>query len=124
VELAAYADDTGKNKVTVKTMTQLKLTTNGGERMRERCAVWRTFYSAASANVLIAVDSAFAQSGTAEHSITTAELPQDLSPWGMFLHADSIVKAVMIGLAFASLITWTVWIAKNLELRSARGAPA
>jgi biopolymer transport protein ExbB len=122
VELAAYADDTGKNKVTVKTMTHLKLTTNGGERMRERCAVWRTFYCAAFANVLIAVDSAFAQSGTAEHSVTTAELPQDLSPWGMFLHADSIVKAVMIGLAFASLVTWTVWIAKNLELRSARVA--
>jgi biopolymer transport protein ExbB len=50
------------------------------------------------------------------------ELPQDLSPWGMFLHADMIVKAVMIGLAFASLVTWTVWIAKSLELRSARVA--
>jgi biopolymer transport protein ExbB len=48
------------------------------------------------------------------------ELPQDLSPWGMFLHADIIVKTVMVGLALASLITWTVWIAKTLELRSAR----
>ncbi len=62
---------------------------------------------------------ALAQTGV-EHSAAIAELPQDLSPWGMFLHADSIVKAVMIGLAFASLVTWTVWIAKNLELRSAR----
>ncbi len=57
---------------------------------------------------------------TTEHSVATAELPQDLSPWGMFLHADIIVKAVMIGLAAASLITWTVWLAKILELRSAR----
>jgi biopolymer transport protein ExbB len=57
-----------------------------------------------------------------ETSISTAELPQDLSPWGMFLHADRIVKAVMIGLAFASLITWTVWLAKWLELRTARTA--
>jgi len=57
-----------------------------------------------------------------ETSITTAELPQDLSPWGMFMHADIIVKAVMIGLAFASLVTWTVWVAKVLELRSARAA--
>ena len=56
----------------------------------------------------------------AEHSVATAELPQDLSPWGMFLHADIIVKAVMIGLAAASLITWTVWLAKILELRGAR----
>lgn len=101
-------------------MTQLKLTTNAGERMRERRAVWITFYCAAFANVLITFNSAYAQSSTAEHSITTAELPQDLSPWGMFLHADTIVKAVMIGLAFASLVTWTVWIAKNLELRSTR----
>ena len=56
----------------------------------------------------------------AEHSVATAELPQDLSPWGMFQHADIIVKAVMIGLAAASLITWTVWLAKILELRGAR----
>jgi hypothetical protein len=45
--------------------------------------------------------------------ISVAELPQDLSPWGMFLHADQIVKAVMIGLAVASLVTWTVWVAKR-----------
>jgi len=31
----------------------------------------------------------------------------------MFLHADTIVKAVMIGLAVASLVTWTVWVAKS-----------
>ena len=57
-----------------------------------------------------------------ETSISTAELPQDLSPWGMFVHADLIVKAVMIGLAIASLVTWTVWLAKWLELRTARAA--
>ena len=57
-----------------------------------------------------------------EPSISIAELPQDLSPWGMFLHADSIVKAVMIGLAIGSLVTWTVWVAKSIELFSARAA--
>jgi biopolymer transport protein ExbB len=51
-----------------------------------------------------------------EPSISLAPLPQDLSPWGMFLHADTIVKAVMIGLAVASLVTWTVWVAKSIEL--------
>ena len=55
-------------------------------------------------------------------SIAVAELPQDLSPWGMFLHADQIVKAVMIGLAVASLVTWTVWVAKSIELFGARAA--
>ncbi|WP_065753070.1 tonB-system energizer ExbB [Bradyrhizobium paxllaeri] len=44
-----------------------------------------------------------------------AEL-KELSPWSMFKSADVVVKAVMIGLAFASLVTWTIFIAKMLEL--------
>src|ERR1700751_1567281 len=46
-------------------------------------------------------------------------LPRNLSPWGMFLNADIVVKAVMIGLAFASLVTWTVWLLKTIELGGA-----
>ena len=49
-----------------------------------------------------------------------AALPHDLSPWGMFAAADPIVKGVMIGLALASLLTWTVWLAKTLQLAQAR----
>jgi biopolymer transport protein ExbB len=55
-----------------------------------------------------------------EPSVGSADLPEDLSPWGMFKAADIIVKGVIIGLAFASLVTWTVWLAKTLELRTAR----
>jgi biopolymer transport protein ExbB len=44
-----------------------------------------------------------------------AEL-KELSPWTMFTSADVVVKAVMIGLAFASLMTWTIFIAKMIEL--------
>jgi biopolymer transport protein ExbB len=62
----------------------------------------------------------FEQAGAQTSSIVASELPQDLSPWGMFLHADQIVKAVMIGLAVASLVTWTVWVAKSIELFGAR----
>jgi biopolymer transport protein ExbB len=47
-------------------------------------------------------------------------LPHDLSPWGMFVSAVPLVKAVMAGLAFASLITWTVWLAKTIELWQAK----
>lgn len=47
-------------------------------------------------------------------------LPHDLSPWGMFMAADWVVKSVMIGLAIASLATWTIWVAKSLELTGAR----
>jgi biopolymer transport protein ExbB len=47
-------------------------------------------------------------------------LPRDLSPWSMFASADIIVQAVMVGLAFASVVTWTVWLAKTVELLFAR----
>ncbi|MGN7772747.1 tonB-system energizer ExbB [Phyllobacterium sp. 22552] len=57
---------------------------------------------------------------TAPAADAKATLPHNLSPWGMFMAADWVVKGVMIGLAFASLVTWTVWLAKTLELAAAR----
>ena len=54
--------------------------------------------------------------------IATAMLPRDLSPWGMFMNADIVVKVIMIGLVFASLVTWTVWLAKTIELHFAKRA--
>jgi biopolymer transport protein ExbB len=54
----------------------------------------------------------------------SALLPHGLSPWDMFLGADIVVKAVMVGLAAASFVTWTIWLVKTFELhlskRSAR----
>ncbi|HVU40111.1 MAG TPA: tonB-system energizer ExbB, partial [Xanthobacteraceae bacterium] len=47
-------------------------------------------------------------------------LPRQLSYTRMFLDADWVVKAVMIGLAFASLVSWTVWLAKTWELARGR----
>lgn len=49
-----------------------------------------------------------------------AALPADLSPLGMFMAADIVVQTVMVGLVVASVVTWTVWLAKSLELRAAR----
>ena len=53
-------------------------------------------------------------------------LPRDLSPWGMFLTANQVVQAVIVGLVIASVITWTVGLAKAIELaalkRKLRGA--
>jgi biopolymer transport protein ExbB len=51
---------------------------------------------------------------------TSATLPRDLTPYGMFMSADVIVKAVMLGLIFASVLTWTIWFAKTLELLGVR----
>lgn len=70
---------------------------------------------AVSPAVLAQPDGQLASGGGA----LAAALPQGLSPWGMYLQADWVVKAVMIGLIFASVITWTVFVAKTLELRIA-----
>lgn len=63
---------------------------------------------------------ASAQDGVDRTAIAAALLPRDLSPWGMFMQADIVVKAVMIGLAFATVVTWTVWLSKTIELIKAR----
>jgi biopolymer transport protein ExbB len=55
-----------------------------------------------------------AQSGTPLKP--AAPTLRELSPWSMFLSADILVKAVMVGLAIASLATWTIFIAKMIEL--------
>jgi biopolymer transport protein ExbB len=52
--------------------------------------------------------------------VGSSHLPRNLSPWSMFLTADIVVQAVIIGLAFASVVTWTVWLAKSIELYRAR----
>lgn len=49
--------------------------------------------------------------------ITPELLPKDLTPVGMFLGADWVVKTVIIGLLIASVVTWTVWIVKVFEVR-------
>ncbi|BBF92876.1 hypothetical protein BLTE_15610 [Blastochloris tepida] len=38
----------------------------------------------------------------------------------MFLAADIVVQVVMVGLLLASVLTWTVWLAKTVELTAAR----
>src|SRR5262249_37799745 len=52
--------------------------------------------------------------------VGSALLPQDLPPRGRFRSAAAVAQAVSIGLAFAALVTWTVWLAKWIELRIAR----
>lgn len=49
-----------------------------------------------------------------------APAAHDLSAWGMFLAADPVVQAIMIGLAAASVATWAIWLAKSVEIAVAR----
>jgi biopolymer transport protein ExbB len=66
------------------------------------------------------------QAGTAPEATsepvpeTTLPISHDLSPWGMFMAADIVVKSVMVGLALASVLTWTVLLAKAIELGAAK----
>ncbi|WNN46631.1 MULTISPECIES: tol-pal system-associated acyl-CoA thioesterase [Winslowiella] len=52
--------------------------------------------------------------------MTSNLMQTDLSVWGMYAHADIVVKAVMIGLLCASVITWAIFFSKSVELLSAK----
>jgi biopolymer transport protein ExbB len=67
------------------------------------------------------VDVSAEGAGSARPVSITGQL-HELSPWSMFLSADILVKAVMVSLAFASLVTWTIFLAKTLQLSRARRA--
>lgn len=93
--------------------------------MRARCL----FLICLLASGALAAGPAFADTAPAaaeagvqagDGSAMLAALPRDLSPWNMFLTADAVVKAVLIGLGLASVLTWTVWLAKSIELAAAR----
>lgn len=55
-------------------------------------------------------------------STAIAIATHDLTPWAMFLQADIVVKAVMVSLLLASVLTWTVMLAKVLEFSRVRRA--
>jgi biopolymer transport protein ExbB len=67
-----------------------------------------------------ASDASATPSGDSKGLKAAATGLRELSPWSMFMSADILVKAVMIGLALASLATWTIFIAKMIELSVAQ----
>ncbi len=44
----------------------------------------------------------------------------DLSVWGMYHHADIVVKVVMIGLILASVVTWAIFFGKGAEILASK----
>jgi biopolymer transport protein ExbB len=102
---------------------QQKLETLGEQASAEQIAAAQQEFlqqnniSGADADQLLAALQALQAESTLEGE---EELLHDLSPWGMYQNADRVVKGVMIGLVLASILTWTVWIAKGLELLIAR----
>ncbi|MEO8488837.1 MULTISPECIES: tonB-system energizer ExbB [unclassified Pseudomonas] len=75
---------------------------------------------AATAPAQAATPAVADETGVVLEEDNTLGMAHDLSPWGMYQNADVVVKAVMIGLAIASIITWTIWISKGFELLGAK----
>jgi biopolymer transport protein ExbB len=71
-------------------------------------------------SALAPADSPVAAGEDAARPITTIGRLRELSPWSMFLSADNLVKAVMISLIIASLATWTILLAKTIQLSRGR----
>src|SRR5689334_22609694 len=84
---------------------------NAARRAAQRCA---------ATGVLLALTTASSLAQDAEPAtaplVGAAALPRDLSPIGMFQSADTVVKGVLILLAVASVITWTICLAKVIEI--------
>ncbi|MEH6757312.1 MAG: tonB-system energizer ExbB [Parasphingorhabdus sp.] len=76
--------------------------------------VWRALQSVAVAALLTSAGAVAAPA--------VATIPVELSVAGMFAQADWIVKIVIIGLIIASLVSWTIFIAKISELHKTMAA--
>jgi biopolymer transport protein ExbB len=103
-------------------MQELHLLQRFARGSRARAGRGAAVLLAAAVPLLLIAGAAMAQTepaAPAEPIIGTALLPRDLSPWGMFKNADVVVQAVLVGLVFASIVTWTVWLAKSIELMAA-----
>ena len=69
---------------------------------------------------VIASGPAWAQA--APQMVPTNLLPKNLSVGAMFHNADPVVQAVLVGLLGASVVTWTVLVAKGVSFLGARRA--
>jgi biopolymer transport protein ExbB len=96
------------------------------DRARMGCVAARQLARlvASGALTVLMVASSVAQDATPDSAaapiVGAAALPRDLSPWGMYQSADMVVKGVLILLAAASVVTWTIWLAKTIEIAVAK----
>jgi biopolymer transport protein ExbB len=95
-----------------------------GSRMRHAAARRLARCMATATLTLLTLGAAIAQEAAPDSGaapvVGAAALPRDLSPWGMYQSADAVVKGVLILLAAASVVTWTIWLAKTIEIAVAK----
>lgn len=109
---------TTANRFTTRQGSDAMLSKRGTTNMATKL-LKQTAAASLTAALGLGATNAWAQEGAARTAATT--VPHDLSAMGMFLNADGVVKAVILGLLAASVVTWTILLAKGLELRAARG---
>ncbi len=94
----------------------------GGRSLKRLVRANNALIRSGAVGAWLIATAALAQEGApdAVSVVGAATLPRDLSPWGMFVNADAVVQAVLLGLVFASVVTWTVWLAKTIEIAAAK----
>jgi len=82
---------------------------------------WRAMRAPLRAAGALALGVLLPATAWAQAAPVTAPLvvPKNLTYWEMFAHATLVVKLVMIVLLIASVVTWTIWIAKLVEMKNA-----
>nr|WP_235425292.1 tol-pal system-associated acyl-CoA thioesterase [Dickeya undicola] len=73
-----------------------------------------------SAPIATGTTVAVAAAPSAPPGAVSSLMSTDLSVWGMYQHADVVVKTVMIGLLLASVVTWAIFFGKSASLMSAK----
>jgi biopolymer transport protein ExbB len=76
------------------------------------------------AGALAAAAPAAAETTAPAVAIPSTLLPKNLSVGAMFVNADSVVQTVLVGLIVASVITWTILLAKGASILLARHSVA
>ncbi|GKW18328.1 tonB-system energizer ExbB [Pectobacterium araliae] len=81
--------------------------------------VWAEEGATSSPEALLSTEPATALPAAPSVSVPVAGGPailNDFSPFTLYQHADSIVKAVIFILVVASILSWTLWVGKTWEL--------
>ena len=60
------------------------------------------------------------ENSAVQSAVLAGSVVHDMSIWGLFMQADFIVKAVMIGLVFASFWCWAIIFEKVMRMRRLR----
>ncbi len=77
---------------------------------RTRRILWRSIWRVLA---LLAVVSGRGDKALAAEA---SKVAAELSPWAMFMAADIIVKGVMMALAVSSVLVWSAWLAKLVQV--------